>query len=222
MVDLERRLEALERKQNQMVRVCIVESVQPKAGTVKVTLPDSDGVVSQPLKVLFERSADNASYDMPDKGEQVVCIFLANGMETGFVLGSFFSSMDPVPVSSADKKHYRFKDGTTIEYDRAAHKLSIDVVGGDVEVVADKNVAVTATTVDVVASAQAKVVAPEIVLEGNISSTGGGGGVGTEIKMANTTQTGRFKLIGGLEVDGGITATGTIMDGSGNSNNHDH
>ena len=36
------------------------------------------------------------------------------------------------PVSSGDKFHRTFSDGTTLEYDRAAHKLRASV-RGDVE-----------------------------------------------------------------------------------------
>lgn len=128
-MELEKRIEALERKLNQVVRQGIVCSVQPEKGTVTVKLDDSDGLVSKPLQVLFKRTVDNADYDMPDVGEQVVCIFLPNGMEHGFVIGSPYSSVDSVPVADRDIKHYRFADGSYLEYNRRTHHLDINISG---------------------------------------------------------------------------------------------
>lgn len=72
------------------------------------------------------------------------------------------------------------------------------------------------------AAQQATVQAPQITLIGNMTATGTGGGTGTETKNCNTQQTGTFVLNGPLQVNGNITATGTIMDGAGNSNHHSH
>lgn len=70
--------------------------------------------------------------------------------------------------------------------------------------------------------------APQINLAGNLSATGTGGGTGEETKTCNTTQTGNFVLNGGLTLNGllqvndSINASGSIMDGAGNSNHHAH
>lgn len=74
----------------------------------------------------------------------------------------------------------------------------------------------------IVAAAAVTVQAPQINLVGNLSAAGSGGGPGTEIKNCTTEQSGDFTLIGSLQVTGDITATGTIMDGAGNSNHHAH
>lgn len=74
----------------------------------------------------------------------------------------------------------------------------------------------------IVAGAAVTVQAPQINLVGNLSAAGSGGGVGTEIKNCTTEQTGGFTLNGNLQVNGNIAATGSIMDGAGNSNHHAH
>lgn len=71
----------------------------------------------------------------------MLCLFLGNGLEEGFVLGSMYGAQMP-PVSSGDKFHRTFSDGTTLEYDRAAHKLRASV-RGDVEASVTGNVEVT-------------------------------------------------------------------------------
>jgi phage baseplate assembly protein gpV len=46
--------------------------------------------------------------------------------EAGVVLGAIYSDVDRAPVNSADKFHLGFKDGTAVEYDRAAHLLALN------------------------------------------------------------------------------------------------
>jgi phage baseplate assembly protein V len=230
MQDLEQRIKALEAVVNQMVRQGVVSSVNDGAATVRVKIPDADNTVSKELPVLFRKTQDNKDYDLPDVGEQVVCLFLPNGLEQGFVLGSPYSSVDMPPVSNRDKKHYAFSDGTWVEYDRKEHKLT-GVIKGDVDLVVDKDVVVdvgndlTATvgkTASIDAGTSVEITAPVISLEGDVSQVGSGGGQGTETKTADTVQTGSFKLNGSLTVKGNITASGSIQDGAGNSNHHSH
>lgn len=141
IAELERRVKKLETTVNQMIRLGIVTSVQEKKGTVRVKLPDADNLITKELSVLFTRTSENKSYDMPDIDEQVVCLFLPNGMEQGFVIGSVYSKSDPVPVSNSNKKHYVFKDGTWMEYDRKAHKMTINVKGR-LDIHADKEITI--------------------------------------------------------------------------------
>ena len=129
MYDLEQRIIALESRMNQMVRVGTVSTIDPSAGTARVILQDSGEMVSYDLPVLFQKTQNDKFYTMPDIGEQVLCLFLFSGQESGFILGSFFSKADCGPVSDPDKTHVKFKDKTTMEYDRSKHKLTIDVKG---------------------------------------------------------------------------------------------
>ncbi|MGL1931759.1 MAG: phage baseplate assembly protein V [Desulfotalea sp.] len=154
MVGLEERIEALE-NQGSQVAVGIVNSVQEKDCTVRVKLPDRDGVITSPLQVLVKRSLGNLDYDMPEKGEEVLCLFLTSGFEIGFVIGSLYSEVDPPPVTDANKKHYKFKDGTSFEYDRKISKLTIDIKGaadigatGDINIKSGSHITMTAPRID--------------------------------------------------------------------------
>jgi phage baseplate assembly protein V len=208
----------------------VVTSVNEGAATVRVRIPDADDTVSKELPVLFQKTQDNKEYDLPDVGEQVVCLFLPNGLEQGFVLGSPYSSVDKPPVSNRDKKHYGFSDGSWLEYDREQHKLS-GVIKGDVDLVVDNDVvmdvgndlvATVGKTASIEAGTSVDITAPQINLCGNISSTGSGGGTGKETKKVDTTQAGDFKLLGNLMVKGNISASGNIIAGGSNSNHHSH
>lgn len=79
---------------------------------------------------------------------------------------------------------------------------SLEVGGGLDEAVGG------AWTIEVAGTAKIK--APQIILEGNLSCTGAGGGVGTSSKRSNETHEGSLILTGPLMVDGDITATGTV------------
>ncbi len=147
MYELEKRIIALETRLNQSFRVGDVSSIDPDAGTARVKLPDSGGVVSYDLHVLSPKAHHDKFYTMPDVGEQVLCIFLPNGLEKGFILGSIFSQIVNPPVNDPDKTHFEFKDGTTMEYDRKAHSLTVDVKG-TIEVKASGNITINGARID--------------------------------------------------------------------------
>ena len=129
VADLEARVERLEALLNQMIRTGVVESVQEDTGKIRVRFPDTDDLVSMEIPVLFGRTADNQHYDMPDEGEQWVCLFLPNGPEQGYALGTLYSESDPVPVRDRNTRYYRFKDSTFESYDRENHVMTLDVKG---------------------------------------------------------------------------------------------
>ncbi|MCD8349566.1 MAG: phage baseplate assembly protein V [Planctomycetaceae bacterium] len=120
-----------------------VVSTNPDLVTVKVQFPDLDNVISNDLQILNRRAFGDRDYDMPDIGELVVCAFLGNGIERGFILGSLYSLLDLPPVKDQNKRHTSFRDGTWLEYDRAQHKLSGHVVG-DVDLRADGDIRLVA------------------------------------------------------------------------------
>ncbi len=127
--DLEKRIMALETRLNQMIRIGKVSTIDPAAGTARVILPDSGGVVSYDLPILFKKTQNDKYYSMPDIGEQVLCLFLPNGQEQGFIIGSFFSQIDSTPVNDPDKTHVKFRDNTSMEYDRKKHRLTVNIKG---------------------------------------------------------------------------------------------
>ncbi|WP_288956930.1 phage baseplate assembly protein V [uncultured Desulfovibrio sp.] len=114
----------------QMVRVGFVSARQPEKMRVRVELRDTTGaaLITDWLPVLCPRAHGDAQYDLPDVDDQVLCLFLPFGLEQGFVLGAMYGKASP-PVSSGDKWHRSFSDGTVLEYDRASHALTGKVRG---------------------------------------------------------------------------------------------
>ena len=144
----------------ELFRIGIVKSTNPEKGTVRVEIADvtdhnGKALQSFDLPVIVSKSKKDKAYDMPDLEEQVLCLFLGNGLSKGFCLGSFFQDVDTPPVNCQDKFHRSFEDGTWLEYDRAEHKLTADVKGdivinatGKVNVAAQGNVTVSGERID--------------------------------------------------------------------------
>lgn len=128
-------------KETNIVRVGTVSSVNPNAATVKVIFSDIDDLVSDDLPVIFPQSLKNKAYALPDVGDNVVCIFIEQGIGDGFCIGSFYTPTSKPPVSDPDKIHYMFGDGAYVEYDRKSHKLIVDAKSGSVDVKAKSIIA---------------------------------------------------------------------------------
>lgn len=141
LADFEKRLAALESMTAQMVRLGKVVATDPAKATVRVRIVDAFNMVTASLPVVTRKAAEDKDYWMPDIGDQAVCLFRGTGLEDGVCLGVIFSGPSPVPVASQDKRHISFKDGTWLEYDRAAGHLTASV-RGDVYIEADRGITV--------------------------------------------------------------------------------
>jgi phage baseplate assembly protein V len=118
-------------------RVGIVASQDPSRCRVRVEFPDRDGLTSWWLPVLVAKTQNDKSYYLPDVGEQVVCL-MDEYDEDGAVLGSIYSDADQPPGGlSVNNVHWAAQDGGSVDYDRAAHRLSVNVpAGGTVTIAA--------------------------------------------------------------------------------------
>ncbi|MCL2458900.1 MAG: phage baseplate assembly protein V [Desulfobulbus sp.] len=126
---LERRLKALEQNRGAVLRWGTVTEVDEKAGSARVKINDADGIVTMPLRVLQRRTLKDQEQSLPDIGEQAACLFAGQGFEQGLVLGASYSDKDPSPGRPPHVWYRKFEDGTELEYDRQAHKLTINVSG---------------------------------------------------------------------------------------------
>ena len=123
------RIVALESQLMQIIRLGYVTRIYEHEGKVRVECQDADVVETFKLPVLCHKTRMDKDYWMPDLHEHVLCIFLPVGQEKGFVLGSFYSEKDLVPVASQDKHHIRYLDGTWLEYDRGSGELQVHCRG---------------------------------------------------------------------------------------------
>ncbi len=107
-----------------VVRLGIVKEQDLSLARLRVIFNEFDQLLSYWLPVVVPKTQNDKAYWLPDIGEQVVCLMDARD-EAGVVLGAIYSQVDATPVRSGDKFHLGFKDGTAIEYDRAAHVLAL-------------------------------------------------------------------------------------------------
>lgn len=106
-----------------------------------------------------------------------------------------------------------YADGTVVEYDRAAHKLTATVVG-DVEIASGGMIKATATTAEIITSGKAK-----IQSTGNDVEVLASGAIKGSSATAEITTTGNAKVQSGAELrlkgativlEGPVTATSTV------------
>lgn len=109
-----------------VIRVGNVDSINAENGTVRVRFPDRDDKITGELKVIYSKTHKDKDYYMPDIDEIVVCIFLPNQQEEGFVLGTFYNEVDTIPEgATSDKKIWAFADGGKFEYNKSSGELNI-------------------------------------------------------------------------------------------------
>lgn len=159
-----------------LIRIGEVVSIDPANATARVTF-DDDGVTSYNLRVVQPNTLANKDYHMPDIGEDALCLFLPSGVEEGFILGSFYAGSVRSPTSDPNKRVVKFSDGTTLEYDRATHKLTADVKG-EADLTATESVTV-ASQQDITLAATGNLTLAasgslNISAQGDATCTGGG------------------------------------------------
>jgi phage baseplate assembly protein V len=135
-----------------MFRVGLVKQQDLQGARVRVAFPDRDQLLSYWLPIVFTKTQNDKGYWVPDIGEQVVCLMDEHD-EAGAVLGAIYSSADTPPVQSADKYHMSFKDGASIEYDRAGHALAVSLPNG-----ATMSISANGASIAIDASGNVKVV----------------------------------------------------------------
>ncbi len=176
-----------------LIKIGIVAEVDYEKATCKVVFRDKDETQSKDLKVVFTKTKKNQSWDMPDLEEQVVCLFLPNGSEEGFVIGSVYSEKNKGPAID-NRQKYLFEDGTYFEYDKTTSTAKLYCVGNavvesnkNISCIAKENIVATATknieahaTKDLIGTCDNANItsitsitlkAPSITLDGEVSTT---------------------------------------------------
>ena len=165
-----------------IVRIGKVSVSDPAKATVNVVFSDMDNMVSTNLPIIFPQGLKNKAYAIPDIGENVLCIFLEQGLGDGFCVGCFYTESEVPPVTEQDKVHYAFEDGTFMEYDRKEHKLTAKINGNadikakDILIEADniegkaKNVDLSCTTLTINSTGDISLKGSKIILQGTLNT----------------------------------------------------
>lgn len=127
------------------VKIGVVSSINREKATARVHFEDCDDAVSDELSVIPFRTMKTKHYWMPCVGEMVICLFAANGPETGFIIGSAYSEADTPPedVGEKDCVGIWFEDGTIIKYELETNTLVLDCVG-EINIVAKQPITIKA------------------------------------------------------------------------------
>lgn len=166
---------------------------QSKPGFARVRFDDLDGMMTDWLPTTHANTQNNKDVEALDVGAQVSCLLDAR-MEDGCILGAHYSEVDAVPVSSNDKWHKRFADGTTLEYDRSTHSLQVNVVGTIVVKAAESIMLDTPTT-----TCTGTFTAQGLITgKSGIAASGG-------LMTHNGTNVGATHIHGGVQRGGGST-----------------
>ena len=114
---------------DQLIRIGRITSVDEKKHTARVQFTDRDEMVSWDLPVLVPSTVDPQDYCLPVENTDVVCVFLPNGQQQGFIIGAFYTDQNPPPITDRKKYLRKFKDGTKIEVDKASRAIRIKTEG---------------------------------------------------------------------------------------------
>lgn len=202
-----------------------VSSINPARCTARVIFDDENSMVSYDLPIMQRNSMGNRDYQMPDIGEDVLCLFRSDGFEDGVIIGSFYAGDVEPPETTADRRTVVFKDGTRICYDRAAHTLTVTIAGTEIvfdqqkgSITVPDSVTVNCKTATINASGSVTINSPETTCTGNLTVAGlitgqggftvtGGGGV-----VANCN----------IQLNGSMSATGDVVASGISLNSHTH
>ena len=222
----------------QVIRMGKVTARNAELHKVQVKVADTCGapLITDFLPVLSQRTVNDCEYDLPDIGQDVVVIFMPNGLETGFVLGGFYNTNQRPNQTNPDIYQHSFKDGTFLQYDRAAHVLTADVkgdivvkatgnaditidgnekntVGGNVDATVGGNLSATVTGDVTVASSAAVTIKASSAITLNAPTVNIQGTLNTSAQSGGS---------GVANITGTMKATGDITAGNISLQNHVH
>lgn len=122
--------ESTEKVPFEALKIGKVSAIDKKRCRARVVFEDRDDWVSDWLQVMQKNTMRSKFYWLPDIGELVIVAYLANGQETGIIMGSIYSEEDkPVPEifdEEKDRDGIWFEDGTFVKYEHETQTLHVN------------------------------------------------------------------------------------------------
>lgn len=153
-----------------IIRVGEITSIDPIKHTARVVFPEDDNCTSYDLPILCQNTLKNHDYHMPDVGEDAVCIFMPDGIEDGFIIGSFYAGDVTPPTDNPNVRMVKFDDDTTVTYNRETHELDVVIEGTKIhadrqtiDVTTPKTINLESTTVNIKASESVNIKADSLI-----------------------------------------------------------
>lgn len=136
---IERSVAELERTRANLLQVGTIAEADYAKARVRVLV---GGLTSAWLPWMASRAGGDRSWSAPEVGEQVLVACPDGDPASGVVLGAIYQQDYAAPAASADVQRTEYGDGTVVEYDRAAHRLTVALAeGGTVEIAGDVQIA---------------------------------------------------------------------------------
>lgn len=170
-----------------------VKALDAAKGLVQV---DMDGPDTDWIPWLTQRAGGDRTYWCPEVGEQVLVAAPSGELGNGVVIGCIFQDAHPEPGDSPDIHRTVYKDGTVVEYDRAAHQLKIDVSSSS------GSVLVICKTATVRAAESVTIDTPETTCTGSLT-------VGESLAVNGPSLTHNGKNVGSTHTHGGVESGGS-------------
>lgn len=145
----------LNRLVENLIRLGIVSAVDAETARCRVK---TGKLETAWLPWLAQRAGSDRDWNPPSVGEQCVILSPSGDPACGVVLLGLYSTANPAPDNSLDRRKTQYRDGAIIEYDTASHTLKATLPeGGKAELVAPGGLKIVG----------------DIEVEGNIEVTGG-------------------------------------------------
>lgn len=193
-----------------------------KPGFAKVYFADNE-IVTGWWPVLVKTSLKDFESWPLNVNEHVACL-CGERCEEGVILGSIHSNPEPPDSGAAPGKFRKlFEDGTLLEYDKSAHKLTANV-NGEVDVIATSDINATSqTNIKAKATILASIEAPEIILKGAVTVEGviTAGGLAL-VPMPSVASTPDGKVQGDINLTGTLKADSDVKVGTVSLKTHIH
>lgn len=161
------------RRLNSLIRVGRVKEVDYEAAEARV---EFGPLLSDWIPWLTRRAGDDRDWAPPEAGEAVVVVASGGYLETAVIIGSIYQSAFPANGDRANLRRVTFADGTVCEYDRSAHRFTLNVPAGGAEVVVNSGGQVTvaaATGLNLTSETEIHLAAPNIAIQGQVTQVGG-------------------------------------------------
>lgn len=195
-----------DRRLANVISIGRIMAVDPAQGLAQV---DMDGPNTDWIPWVTPRAGGDRTYWCPEVGEQVVVAAPSGELGNAVIIGALFQDAHPEPAASADIHRTVYADGSVVEYDRAAHRLTVNVGSGQVVVVCNQATvqAAEAVTLDT----------PETLCTGNLTVAGNftmGNSGNTATITGNVAITGgslthNGKNVGSTHTHGGVQSGGS-------------
>lgn len=149
-----------DRRLANLVQIGRVSDVDTARGLAVV---DMDGPATDWIPWVTLRAGGDRTWWCPEVGEQVLVVAPSGELASAVIVGALYQDAHPEPADSDDVHRTVYKDGTVVEYDRAAHQYKIDVSASSGSVV------VICKTATVQASEKVDVDTPNANFSGNVT-----------------------------------------------------